>query len=117
MTTSDRVRANSDALCYMCRCSNETRRAIIQLADKKLIDCISECCLNILRGNINLTPYQRKKLMGYKHCLRKVASKAVGVKDKKRILQKGGFLGAILAPLAAGVLSPLISNIVGKVSK
>ena len=114
---SERLRNNIDVLSYMCRCSAKSRRAIIDTCDKKLIDCISECCLNILKGNIELTDYQKSKLKGYRVALRKMARKSTPVAEKRSIMQRGGFAAAVLAPLAMGVLSPVISKIMGKIVK
>ena len=50
---------------------------------------------------------QLRKLRREKHNLRRLALKKTPLKKKRKILQKGGFLGAILAP-ALSVLGGLL---------
>ena len=102
---------------YLCRCSQKARKGVIEAADKALIDCLSECALNILRGNVVLTEEQKKKLKRHKRKLRALSFKRVPVNYKKEMLQSGGFLGALLAPLAASVLAPVASSVVEKIIK
>jgi hypothetical protein len=58
-----------------------------------------ECADNILRGNVPLPNLQKEKLKRNKAGLRALTKKSVSLKQKKAILQKGGFLGSLLAPI------------------
>jgi hypothetical protein len=64
---------------------------------------------NILRGNVQLTKQQKEKLKGNKAELRVLTKKSVSLKKKKAILQKGGFLQSLLAPIASIVATRLRS--------
>ena len=93
----------------LMRMSDRKRRALISICPKELMDCFCECAVNILKGNVPLTPRQMSKLRREKHNLRELAKKKTPVKEKKKILQKGGFLSALLAPtlsLLGSVLLP-----------
>ena len=84
------------------------RKQLIANGDRELIDCVSECCANILKGNVPLNDQQKAKLCKHKSNLRKLALKKVSLKKKKQIIQTGGFpIGAILAPVAS-VLASLL---------
>jgi len=84
------------------------RKAIISNCDKELIHTISECALNVLRGNVNLTDCQKKRLRKFKGSLRTVVDKRVPLSRKKRLInQSGGFL----IPLISAVLPTLASLI------
>ena len=84
------------------------RQQLIANGDRELIDCVSECCVNILKGNVPLNEQEKTKLCKHKSNLRKVALKKVSFKEKKRIIQTGGFpIGAILAPVAS-ILASLL---------
>ena len=84
------------------------RKQLIANGDRELIDCVSECCANTLKGNVPLNDRQKAKLCKHKNNLRKLALKKVSLKKKKQIIQTGGFpIGAILAPVAS-VLASLI---------
>ena len=81
-----------------------TTICVLKGADKGLLNCLSECAHNILQGNVPLGVSQKKELK----LLRKKSTKE---KDKKKALQKGGFLPALLAPILTSVLGPLVSKI------
>ena len=70
------------------------RRHIIRKLDNDLICSLSECCHNVLKGNVPLTPAQKVKLRRHKQNLRKLSTNNTSIKAKKKILQRGGFLGA-----------------------
>lgn len=111
---SKRLKRNSLWLKYLSRSKPSMRRAMIKAADKDMVDTLCECCLNVLNGNIPLTPSQKKKLSKYKLTLRGlVRSKKTSYKRKKKALltQKGGFLGALLATLAGAVLPQIIESV------
>ena len=80
--------------------------------DPELIRALCECAHNILRGNVQMTPQEKERLRKYQTKLRLLARKNVSVKQKRRHLQQtGGFLPALLAPLAASVVIPLLRQL------
>ena len=75
------------------------------------MNCISECVLNVLNGNIILSGCNTRRLNKYKFALRKVTERHVSLSGKKRlIVQRGGFLlpllGSILQRSPALFLGP-----------
>ena len=62
------------------------------------MNCFCECAKNILKGNVPLSRRQMSTLRRQKQNLRQLALKKVAVKKKKKILQKGGFISALLGP-------------------
>lgn len=93
--------------------NKEQRVALLKTADKKLIKCICECALNVLRGVVSLKNCQLNKLKKHKNILRKLASKSKNKnswKNKKRVIvQKGGsFLPFLLQPILDGILKLFI---------
>jgi hypothetical protein len=79
--------------------------------DRSLVDCLCECADNISKGNVPLTKPQKEKLKRNKAGLRALMKKSVSLKKKKAILQKGRFVGSLLAPLTGNLfllISPLI---------
>src|ERR1700743_18169 len=65
----------------------------------EFIKCICECAKNVLVGNVTLSPEHKRRLKRHKHSLRKLALKKTSMKSKKKIVQSGGFLGALLGPI------------------
>ena len=82
---SQRVRNNIEALCFLSACNKKQQRAVIQNGGGDLIDSVSECVLNVLKGHIHLTPTQKKKLSSYKKDLRMLTDKKLNLKHKKNI--------------------------------
>lgn len=91
--------------------NKEQREAVLRKADSRVIRCICECALNILRGNVPLKAEERKKLRRHAPLLRRLAAKKGCWKSKKRfVVQNGGFLPLLLAPILGTVLSNLIGG-------
>lgn len=85
-----------------------TSKAILKVIDKDVLNAISECSLNVLKGNIPLTQAQKRRLAKHKEVLRALAGrKKVSDKNKRRLVQRGGFLGSLLGPII-GVLGHLL---------
>jgi hypothetical protein len=107
------------ALRRISRLGDKAKRKLIKDCDKGLIECFCECSKNILKGNVPLTPVQFKKLRRQKKSLRALAVKKTPLKTKRRILQKGGFFGAILPAVLSVIgpaLGPLFGNLFGKLT-
>jgi hypothetical protein len=94
----------------LCRMSNKDRRKFIKTCSKDFIYCLCECIKNLLKGNVPLNRKQLTSLAHHKQSLRKLALKKTSLSGRKRILQKGGFLGALIGPLINGI-SYLVSSI------
>ena len=107
---SPRLRKHASDIVYLQKTKPCIRKHLITKADRSLVDCLCECADNILRGNVPLTKLQKEKLKRNKAGLRALTKKSVSLKKKKAILQKGGFLGSLLAPIAS-VVAPLLSTL------
>ena len=102
------IRKHGSMVMAMIQSPHNVRKKLINAANRPVIDCVSECCHNVLKGNVHLTKAHKTKLHPIRQQLRQIASKSVSIKKKKRILnQKGGFL-----PLLAGALLPLLGKAV-----
>ena len=114
---SSRVKRQAPILKALSQAHPHVCRAILRGADKDLLQCLSECALNVLKGNVKLTPGQKASLTKYKQKLRKVANKKVSLKEKHRIIQTGGFTPALLAPLLKPIIIPLAGKVLQSVVK
>ena len=63
-------------------------KAKLRGADKDLLQCLSECALDILKGNIKLKPSNKARLTKYRQKLQKVAGKRVSLKQKHKIMER-----------------------------
>ena len=78
---------------YICR-------KILKAGGSGLMKCLCEISKNVLKGNVPLTKFQKKKLSSHKHTLRKLLDKKkLSLIKKQRLVQKGGFLNALLGPV------------------
>jgi hypothetical protein len=113
---SSRVRQVLPELKRLNRLAQKDRRRYLKTCGGPFVDCVCECIRNLLKGRVPLRPKQVKALRRYKRLLRQAASKKTPRKERRRILQRGGFIGAILPPLIAGLgslLGPLVSRLAG----
>jgi hypothetical protein len=93
-------------------------QAMIKMSPKDRRTCCSagvcaafeEVCLNLLEGNIPLTPKEKASLKKRAPAIEKVAKRSTSLKAKRDIIQKGGFIGALLGP-ALRLLGPALGGI------
>jgi hypothetical protein len=95
-----RLKKHASDIVYLQKARPCIRKHLFTKADRSLVNCLCECADNIFRGNVPLTKLQNEKL----------TKKSVSLKKKKAILQKGGFWGSLLAPIAS-VVTPLLSSL------
>jgi hypothetical protein len=101
-----KIKSNFNTLQLLKDAKPKLRKAIIANCTPELLKCICECVVNVLKGNLTLSSCAKRKLQKHKGQRRKVADKSVSPAKKKRIIvQKGGFIG----PLLAAVLQTLAS--------
>jgi hypothetical protein len=66
-----------------------------------------------VNGNVKITKAQRKKLARHAQVLRTLSTRKTPINKKKKILiQKGGFLPALLAPVL-GLAASLVGKLLG----
>lgn len=105
---STRLKNNALLLSLLAKAKPKICKAIIGAADRELITCLCECAQNILNGNVPLCKSHLKRLQRYRKDVRQLAKRHTAKNKKKKILQRGGFLSALLAPIAVEVLSKIL---------
>jgi hypothetical protein len=99
---SDRLRRNAPLLRVLHRSSPTARKRILKShCSGDFINCICECVKNILKGNVPLTVSQKEALRRKRKTLHQLALKKTSKRKKEKIVQSGGFLGAILGPIVS----------------
>jgi len=72
---------------YVCKCDNE------------FIGCVSERAKKVIKVNVPLTNRQMNNLRRKRYDLRTLSSEKTSLRAKHKMLQKGGFLSALLPPV------------------
>jgi len=110
---SQRMRQYLPLLKRITRMSDRVRRRYLKNCDKAIMDCFSECAVNVLKGHVPLSNRQFTRLKREKTHVRALASKRTSLKKKRSIVQKGGFIQALLLPAIATLGSALLSRMIG----
>ena len=109
---SQTLKRNAAFLKLLHKAGPELRKSILRTrCTSDFVKCISECCRNVLKGNVPLTNTQSTTLRRKKKILRALALKKTSQKNKKRLIQNGGFLGFLLGPIVS-----ILSNLLGSAS-
>ena len=105
---SDCLKRNKYFLRILAKAKPNMVKAIIKSADKDLLTTLCECAHNVVKGTVPLKPCHLKHLKRHKTQVRELAKKNTSQHRRRQILQRGGFLPALLAPIAASVLLDLV---------
>ena len=109
MTT--KLKKNYPTLKLLHKAKSKFVKAVINNSPPDFIHCLADCCHNLLKGNIQITKQQKKRLEPYKETLRKL-TKPISVNWKRKLIQKGRFFSTLLS-----IAIPAISGLVGSLVK
>ena len=101
-----RLQKHANILQVLATAKPALKKAIINAGDKELIDTLCDCAQNLLKGNVTMTTRQKTCLRRHKNLLRQLTQRQ-SLQAKKQLLQKGGFLGSLLAPVL-GIVGSLL---------
>jgi hypothetical protein len=111
--SQERVREILPELKRLNSLKDKDRRKYLKTCCAPFVDGLCECIKNLLAGRVPLKPKHLKILRRFKKFLRAVSSKKTPRSLRRRILQRGGFIGAILPTLISGLsalLGPLLNG-------
>ena len=117
---SELIKRNANLLQFLCTCKKSKQlNALVKVLDHDQLRAIAECNHNVIKGTVPLSKAQlatlkrkRKDLLDLDedddiaHLQGTARRKALDEK-RRRIIQKGGLLPALLAPLLGAIISPL----------
>lgn len=93
------------------------RRELLEIATSDQIKAVCECVKNVMSGNIpGISQNAIKQFKKYQECICKLISTNKNISSKKRknlLIQKGGFLPALLGPVI-GIAGSLIADLIAK---
>ena len=92
------------------RMGEKAKRQYVRKCDTEFVNCVSECAKNLIKGNVPLNNRQMTNLRRKRNDLRTLSKKKTSLRTKRKIIQKGGFLTALLPPVLAVLGSLLFQN-------
>ena len=106
--TPPSLKKHAKVICLLAKAKPKAIRNIISSADKDLIKTVNACAYNVLKGNVKITPAQKKRLRRYRESLATLSLKKTPLKTSRALLMKGsGLVTALL-----GTIAPLLLNTV-----
>lgn len=112
---SRRIKTHAVLLKTLAHCTAKQRRALLKTADKGLIDAICECIVNVVNGNIKISPKHKRTLSKHKLKLRKLSDRRTSLRERRRLLnQRGGFLLPLLMRLVGPAVGAIATAFTGK---
>ena len=81
--TNKKLKNTFEIVRFLSVATPRAQEKLMTKRDEKFINCISECCLNVLKGNIPLTTKKKKALRKHRNTLRALVNKKVGVEKEK----------------------------------
>ncbi len=94
--------------------TNNSRKRYISVADDDLIACLVECSVNILKGNVKLTKKHKTSLKRHLKFLRSVGKERRVPAARTKLIQSGGLIPAIVAPILAALAATTVSELISK---
>ena len=110
-----RLKRQAFMLVHMKKCGRKVCNELIRIAPNDLIKVFVEILHNINRGNVTLSGKQLKSLSKFKRACKLMLHKSTSLKTRKTLLQKGGFISAIVMPIL-GLLGSLIGEAIARKS-
>jgi hypothetical protein len=98
---TERMRKNAGTLLALRKAKAAIKRTVISEGKRDLIEALMDCARLIINGEIKPTRAQLQNLRRRSVDITRLLNAQTSVDAKKRVLQKGGFLSALLAPFIA----------------
>lgn len=109
-----RIKSHVNYFKYLATLKPARRQRALATSANDEITALTELLYNVCKNPaIQVGSVQRKKLRRYKKSLTGLF-KTRSIQKRRRTLQRGGLLGAILAPIAAGLISSYGSHLLDK---
>ncbi len=108
----EKIRDHRVFLEMLSKSNPKYRKSLLSGAPPEIMKLLSECALNILRGTITLTKEEKTNLRKHRTGLRQMATNKVSNKQKKKIVQKGGMIKAMLKPILKATLPMIVDQII-----
>ena len=106
---SESTRQLAPAVIFLRSIKPKQRKQLVEHLNKEHLRGLTEVAVNVVKGTVPLNDDQTRVCRRWRKPLKLLALKRYPSKEKKKLLQQGGFLGAIL-PILASVLDGVING-------
>ena len=93
------LRVHAQVLSTLARAKPKVLVKQIKQLSPDVVRTIKDIAKNYLKGSIKINKRQIDKLRRHKRSLQELALRKTSLKRSKKILQKGGFIATLIAPL------------------
>lgn len=107
---SERLKRNRAVLEMLNKLSKKVQRGVIPHLTRDTVLALVECAKNIISRNVAISPSQLRWMRRNEKEVRKFVDNKTPQTRRVKILQKGGFLSAILGPVVK-ILGGLLGGI------
>lgn len=104
-----RVRTHFPLLEYMKGLKAKEQKKIIKGASRDLLMTFSELSLNLIKKNIHLSAEEINKLRPFQSQIQELTKRRHSLKKRRQIIQRGGFLSALLGAVLPALLTSIIT--------
>ena len=92
----DRLKRNASTLKLLRGTKKSFQKAVLEKSKDDLVKCICDLSFNVLKGTAPISKQDKKRLSRHKSSLRKLIDRKLSLKNKRKVIQSGGFLLALL---------------------
>lgn len=108
-----RVRRYAHVLRALDRANNVVKSATVRAAKRELVLALVDVAKSIINRKIPLNANQLSAIRRHSSDIRSLVRPGQSIQGRKRILQKGGFLGMLLGPLLKTVVPSILGGLLG----
>ena len=111
---TQRIERNRELLISLQKLSEASKQAILPALSKDMLLVLVECTKNSIIGNFTLNKSQLHYMRFHKQELKCLVQKGTLDAERIRILQKGGFLMRLLAPIINRKVGPITDRVANR---
>ena len=93
----DRLKRNASTLKLLRGAKKPFQKAVLKKSKDDLVKWICDISFNVLKGTAPISKQIKKRLSRHKSSLRKLIDQKLSLKKKRKVIQSGGFLSALMA--------------------
>lgn len=108
-----RIIKHRDFLNWVYSAPAKQRKEILKIAAKDQILAICECCYNLHKKNVDITPSELEQIRKFRRVFYDMCDPYIPVEEKREeLIQEGGFafIPAILAPIIGSLIGAAVSK-------